>query len=71
MKVYEIIRYCNTTEVHYVKAKNEEEAVERVAEQGVFHKSYDGDYNDLVHVSHDEGPWELADFIEQNGDYWS
>jgi len=69
MNVYEVLKSYSTVEVYHVKAKDENEAVELVDKQGRPYKSYDGDYDDLVQVYHSEGPWELAEYIEQYGDF--
>lgn len=69
MKVYEVLKSYSTVEVHHVKAKDEDEAVKLVDKQGRLHKSYDDDYDDLVQVWHEEGPWELADYIDEYGDF--
>lgn len=69
MNVYEVLKSYSTVEVYHVKAKDENEAVELVDEQSRHYKSYDGDYDDLVQVYHNEGPWELAEYIKEYGDF--
>lgn len=69
MKVYEVLKSYSTVEVYHVKAKDEDEAVELVDKQGRLHKSHDGGYDDLVQVYDNEGPWELADYIDEYGDF--
>ena len=74
MNVYEVLKSYSVVEVYHVKAKNEDEAVKLVGKQGSsqYHKSYDSlDYDDLVQVYDNEGPWELADYIDQYGDFES
>jgi len=74
MNVYEVLKSYRVVEVYHVKAKNESEAVTLVGKQGSsqYHKSYDSlDYDDLVQVYDNEGPWELADYIDQYGDFES
>lgn len=69
MKVYEVLKSYSTVEVYHVKAKDEDEAVELVDKQGRLHESYDDGYDDLVQVYDNEGPWELADYIDEYGDF--
>ena len=74
INVYEVLKSYSVVEVYHVKAKNEGEAVKLVGKQGSsqYHKSYDSlDYDDLVQVYDNEGPWELADYIDQYGDFES
>ena len=74
MNVYEVLKSYSVVEVYHVKAKNAGEAVKLVDKQGSsqYHKSYDSlDYDDLVQVYDNEGPWELADYIDQYGDFES
>jgi len=69
MKVYEVLKSYSTVEVYHVKAKDEDEAVELVDKQGRLHESHDDGYDDLVQVYDNEGPWELADYIDEYGDF--
>ena len=71
--VYEVLKSYSTVEVHHVKAKDEDEAVELVDKhcESRHWRSYDGDYDDLVQVYHNAGPWELAEYIEEYGDFES
>jgi hypothetical protein len=78
MKVYEILTSYSSTEVHHVKANNEEEALERFEDGESNHmkhmkhmKTYDGDYDALIQVSCNEGPWSLAEYTKEYGAFES
>jgi len=72
MKIYEVLRSYSSTEVHHVKANNEEEALEKFEDGEYSHyKTYDGDYDDLIQVCNDDGPWELDDYEEEYGEFES
>jgi len=72
MKVYEVLTSYSSTEVHHVKANNEKEALERFENGESNHmKTYDGDYDDLIQVWNEDGPWELDDYEKEYGEFES
>lgn len=70
MKIYEVLTSYMSVEVHHVKANNEDEALEIFKDGESNHmKTYDGDYDDLIQVSCNEGPWSLAEYTEEYGEF--
>jgi|TARA_B110000208_G_C11500452_1_gene333006 hypothetical protein len=70
MKVYEVLTSYMSVEVHHVKANNEEEALKQFHNGESRHsKTYDDEYDDLVQVSYDEGPWSLAEYTKEYGEF--
>ena len=70
MKVYEVLTSYMSVEVHHVKANNEEEALKQFRNgKSNRMKTYDGDYDDLIQVSYDGGPWSLAEYTKEYGEF--
>jgi hypothetical protein len=69
MKIYEILTSYMSVEVHHVKANNEDEALKQFHNGESRHsKTYDDEYDDLVQAGED-GPWKLADYTEDYGEF--
>ena len=69
MKIYEILTSYMSVEVHHVKANNEDEALKQFHDGESRHiKTYDDEYDDLVQAGED-GPWKLADYTKQYGEF--
>jgi len=70
MKIYEVLRSYSSTEVHHVMANNEKEALKQFHDgESSHYKTYDGDCDDSIQVCNDDGPWELADYEEEYGEF--
>jgi hypothetical protein len=70
MNVYEITLLYTNVEVHHVKGESEEQALHNFSKgEGEFYKTYDGNYISEPEVSSNEGPWLLADYEEEYGEW--